>query len=206
MINNYILGLFATDGNLQEYKWKTKDKTSYTEKLEMKDLDIIEKISNYFKHKVISRTRTINNKEHTFYSVKINTKETNNYATYLKNNKENLYEYFVNLTAKEQNQFVLGAFDGDGGICESKSHGYKTVQCYFSANTKDGLEKIYEHWFNKNNIKYSKYYDKRGKGAYFFNITKKEEIKKMANLFYPSKIYLERKYKKFVDLGMYIKR
>lgn len=199
MINNYILGLFATDGSLRKYKWKNQNKISYSEVLEMKDVDIIESVAEYFDTNVRKRTRMINNKTHTFYKTEISTKKINDYADYLKDNKKELYKYFISLKNKEQNELIRGMFDGDGGICKRGSNG---CRCYFCANTKDGLYNIYEYWFEKNNIKYSKYYDKRGKGAYNYNIGNQKEIKKFANLIYDnSKIKLKRKHKIFVDNG-----
>lgn len=193
MINNYILGLFATDGSLHKYKFKSKNKISYSITLEMKDLDIIEKVANYFNLFVKSRERTIKNKKHIFYKVELGVESAKLYAPQLKNNKELLFDYFIKLSRDEQNNFIRGAFDGDGGICKKKPQGYR---CYICANTKDNLDKIYEYWFNQNKIIYSKYYDKRGKGAYNYNIGKQSEIKKVAKLIYDKKdLYLERKFK-----------
>lgn len=199
MINNYLLGLFATDGSLQKYKFKSIEKISYSEVLEMKDIDIIEQVAQYFELLVKSRTRTINNKEHTFYKVELGVSNTKPYSKYLCNNKENLFEYFKLLSQEQQNQFIRGAFDGDGGVCVRKPKG---LRVYFCANTKDGLNKIYEYWFKKNNIKYSVYFDKRGKGAYNYNIGKQSEIRKFAQLIYSQcDIKLNRKYNIFKENG-----
>lgn len=201
MINNYMLGLFATDGSLQKYTWKSKEKITYSETLEMKDLDIIEQVADYFETTVNSRTRIINNKAHTFYKVEINSSKISPYVEYLKNNKENLYQYFVKLNKEQQNHFIRGAFDGDGGVCKTSSG--KGIRCYFCANSKDNLDKIYEYWFSINNIKYSKYYDKRGAGAYNYNIGNQKEIEKFADLIYKNAKYkLNRKYKIFLENGL----
>lgn len=198
MINNYMLGLFATDGSLKEYEWKSQNKKTYTERLEMKDVDIIEQVAQYFDTSVKKRTRTVNNKTYVFYIVEISSKKITNYAEYLKNNKENLYDYFIKLKNEEQNKLIRGAFDGDGGVCKQG----KGIRCYFCANSKDNLDKIYEYWFNKNNIVYSKYHDKRGAGAYNYNIGSQKEIAKFVNLIYENKEYkLKRKYEIFENEG-----
>jgi len=198
MINNYFLGLFATDGSLREYKWKSEDKTTYNVYLEMKDVDIIEAVADYYDIDVRSRTRTINNKVHTFYKVELGKNNSSMYSKYLKDNKQKLYEYFITLSNQEQNQFMRGAFDGDGGVCKKN----KGLRCYYCANSKDGLDKIYEYWFNKNEITYSKYYDKRGSGAYNYNIGNQKEIQKFVDLIYlNSEIKLKRKYNIFKENG-----
>lgn len=198
MINNYMLGLFATDGSLREYVWKSKNKKTYSETLEMKDLDIIEQVADYFETTVGHRSRTINGKIHDFYKVDICGSKASNYTKYLKNNKENLYNYFIKISKKEQNAFMRGAFDGDGGVCKKG----KGLRCYICANSKDGLDKIYEYWFENNNIKYSKYHDQRGSGAYNYNIGNQNEIKKLVSLMYEnSKYKLNRKYNIFKENG-----
>ena len=197
-MNNYMLGLFATDGSLREYVWKSKNKTTYQEVLEMKDVDIIEQVADYFETTVKSRTRTINNKVHTFYKVEISGEEAERYGKYLKNNKKDLYDYFATLSDKEQCQFMRGAFDGDGGVCKKG----KGLRCYFCANSKDNLDKVYEYWFEKNNISYSKYHDKRGSGAYNYNIGNQQEIDKFSKLIYKNAKYkLKRKYDIFKENG-----
>lgn len=193
-----MLGLFATDGSLREYIWKTKDRRTYYEVLEMKDSDIIEQVADFFGTTVKSRTRVINNKTHTFYKVEITSKSIEEYAKYLENSKEKLFDYFTNLSKEEQNEFIRGAFDGDGGVCKKG----KGVRCYFCANSKDALDKVYEYWFNANNIAFSKYHDKRGAGAYNYNIGNQKEIKKFVDLIYINAEYkLTRKYNIFKQNG-----
>ena len=193
-----MLGLFATDGSLQEYIWKTKDRRTYYEVLEMKDSDIIEQVADFFGTTVKSRTRVINNKTHTFYKVEITSKSIEEYAKYLENSKERLFDYFANLSKEEQNEFIRGTFDGDGGVCKKG----KGLRCYFCANSKDNLDKVYEYWFNENNIAFSKYHDKRGAGAYNYNIGNQKEIKKFVDLIYINTEYkLARKYNIFKQNG-----
>ncbi len=193
-----MLGLFATDGSLQEYIWKTKDRRTYYEVLEMKDSDIIEQVADFFGTTVKSRTRVINNKTHTFYKVEITSKSIEEYAKYLENSKEKLFDYFANLSKEEQNEFIRGTFDGDGGVCKKG----KGLRCYFCANSKDNLDKVYEYWFNENNIAFSKYHDKRGAGAYNYNIGNQKEIKKFVDLIYINTEYkLARKYNIFKQNG-----
>ena len=194
MINNYCLGLFATDGSLQTYLWKNEDKTTHTITLEMKDQQIIEDIAKLFNTGIKYRSRIIADKKRDFYSVFI---RSNLYGDLLVN-KPKLFEYFKTLNNQEQNNFIRGCFDGDGGICNKKPKGYR---CYFCANSKDGLDKIYEYWFEKNNIFYSKYIDKRGAMAYNYNVGKQSEVRKMCELLYEDcDIKLLRKYEKYKEM------
>lgn len=194
MINNYCLGLFATDGSLQKYFWKSENKITYTICLEMKDRQIIEDLAKYFNVSVFQRTRIINKKERTFFKLYVS---NNNYGKLL-SDKNNLFDYFKSLQDKEQNDFIRGCFDGDGGICTKKPRGYR---CYFCANSKDNLDKIYEYWLGKNNIIYSKYIDKRGSTAYNYNIGKQSEVKKMCDLMYENNsLKLLRKYEVYKQM------
>lgn len=188
MINNYCLGLFATDGSLQKYIWKSEDKQSYTITLEMSDQQIIEDVAKHFDENVFYRKRVIANKEREFYKVCV---KNNKYGCLLAD-KTTLLDYFKQLSVSEQNHFIRGCFDGDGGICTKKPNGYRTYLC---ANSKDGLDKIYEYWLSTNDIIYSKYVDKRGSGAYNYNIGKQSEVIKMCELMYnDSDLKLLRKY------------
>ena len=195
---DYLLGLFATDGSLQKYEWKSKDKTTYSVCLEMKDLDIIEKVANHFDTTVRSRVRRINNKEHKFYSCLLNCGKVDSYAKFLED-KPKIINYFKKATQEQQNNFMRGAFDGDGGICKKKPKG---LRVYICANSKDGLEKVYEHWFETNEIVYSKYFDKRGAGAYNYNVGNQQKIKKLCELIYANdKMSLDRKKEIFLKNG-----
>lgn len=198
-MNNYLMGLFATDGSTRQYEWKTSNKISYTITLEMKEKELIEEIA--IQHNLIprSRKRIIANKERKFFSFEFGVKESEEYGKYLIDNKKELFNYFITLSNEEQNKMIRGMFDGDGGVCKKTQKG---IRCYFCANEKDKLSNIYEYWFNKNNIVYSKYYDKRGSGAYNYNIGKQSEVNKLFNLIYNDNDFkLERKYNIFKENG-----
>lgn len=197
----YLLGLFATDGSLRKYQWKNINKTSYSVCLEIKDSELIEKIALIFKINIRHRERTINNKKHDFYAIELGTDLSKKYVKHLKD-KPNMINDFKKMSDKNQNNFMRGAFDGDGGVCYKKN---QKLRAYLCANSKDGLDKIYEYWFNINNIVYSKYFDKRGAGAYNYNVGKQSEVQKMAKLMYSSKnIYLKRKHDIFLNNGFLV--
>lgn len=188
MINNYILGLFATDGCLQTHILKNGTNAYYVQ-IEMKDKQIIEELGNFFNKEIKHRERIVNGKEREFYSMFMRNDE---YGALLKNKKQLIY-YFKNLPKIEQRNFIRGCFDGDGGICKQKD--CNRYRAYFCANSKDGLDKIYEDFFNTENIRFSKYYDARGTGAYNYNIGKQTEVKKFLYIIYHnSNMKLQRKY------------
>lgn len=188
MINNYILGLFATDGCLQIHTSKSGTNAYYV-RIEMKDKQIIEELGVFFDKEIKHRERIIKGKEREFYSIFIRNDE---YGVLLKD-KRQLIHYFKNLSKIEQSNFIRGCFDGDGGICRRKEcNGYRAYLC---ANSKDGLDKIYEEFFSLENIRFSKYYDARGAGVYNYNIGKQIEVKKFLDIIYQdSNMKLQRKY------------
>lgn len=199
MIDNYLLGLFATDGSLREKYYQKTKKIYYSIVLEMKDDDIIKQVTERLNLQMKFRKRIINNKKRIFYKVYIGQEIATKYSLYLKNHKEKIFNYFKKLNDEEQNKFMRGAFDGDGGVCKYKNGGLRSYLC---ANSIDNLDKVYEYWFNKNNIKYSKYCDKRGKGAYNYNIGAKKQVELFASLIYQTKdIKLNRKFDIFVQNG-----
>lgn len=190
MINNYILGLFATDGNVRIYTSLSGKKT-YSISLEMKDEQIIKEIGIFFNKTISHRKRIINNKERHFYCVRINNE---NYGKLLEN-KQNFIHYFNHLSTKEQRNFIRGCYDGDGGICRCDKNDDRRYRVYFCANTKDGMDKIYEKFFENEKLVFSKYYDHRGSGAYCYNNAKQISVRRFLDIIYENAdMKLQRKY------------
>lgn len=127
MINNYILGLFATDGCLQTHILKDGTNAYYVQ-IEMKDKQIIEELGNFFNKEIKHRERIVNGKEREFYSMFMRNDE---YGALLKNKKQLIY-YFKNLPKIEQRNFIRGCFDGDEGIRKQKD--CNRYRAYFCAN------------------------------------------------------------------------
>lgn len=184
----------ATDGSMCVDK-----RGYYKEVIEIKDEQLIKDIATFLNVKYHSRTRVIANKERVLYSVSIPRYVWELNKDCFRKGRVGILDVYKN---SNKNDFIRGMFDGDGTVCEmSNSNKLLRIGISINAKQKEMLE-IFESFCEDNNIKISIYFDKRGNGAYFISINKKEDVLKFFNLIYSNcGIYLKRKYKVFTEHG-----
>lgn len=194
---DYLMGLLAADG------WQRKTVTKNGElhiamSIELKDRDILEKLSKEIGCKLNIRMRNGTN----MYYINIPYSFILEKGQYFSKTRENLYNYYS--SCKNKNSFIRGLFDGDGGICKRITRGYEYWSIYFVVNsTQNDIKLILDDWIKKNNFTFSVYKDTRGIICYNYNLSKDSEIKRFYYLLYHEKpyLYLERKYQKFLENG-----
>lgn len=196
---DYIMGLLAADGSQKRYITKSGD-LHISMAIELKDKDILDKISQITNSKVNKRTRN----NYTHYYMTISYKFLEDKGRYFDKNRTGIYTYYQNCTNKLN--FIRGLFDGDGGICKrnrSKDNlPYWSI--YFVVNSQQKeIKQIIDDFSREYNFNFSIYFDKRGISCYNYNISNQKEIKRFYELLYKNKpkLYLERKYQKFLELG-----
>ena len=196
---DYIMGLLTADGSQKRYITKSGD-LHISMVIELKDKDILDKISQITNSKVNKRTRN----NYTHYYMTISYKFLKDKGRYFDKNRTGIYTYYQNCTNKLN--FIRGLFDGDGGICKrnrSKDNlPYWSI--YFVVNSQQKeIKQIIDDFSREYNFNFSIYFDKRGIGCYNYNISNQKEIKRFYELLYKNKpeLYLERKYQKFLELG-----
>lgn len=197
-MKDYLMGLMAADGWIRGHTTK-EGKTRLYPGIEIKDKEILEKIASEFDGKISSRTRgkTI------LYCLYIPTDFLPE-ANLLNTERKGILDFFQKLNEKEQANFIRGFFDGDGGVCIRYTKQYPYISVYFTIGSKKSeLKKLLDYWLGKNNFNFSVYYDKRGAGAYNYNLSKKSEVERFYKIIYNNnpKFYLLRKYLIFVSYG-----
>lgn len=184
----YWIGYICADGNIQY----SKERRNYKVSLFSKEEEPIQKFKEYFGD-IIS----------------IHRRPTGIIEAYI--SSKALCEYFINTLnitpAKSQtinpnidftNHFIRGYFDGDGSI-RNDSPNQKRYECNITCGNKEFLDKI-QKILNEYNI-YSTMYKHTDCEAYKIRIDRKEDSKKFYNFLYKDcKIYLSRKYNRFVAL------
>ena len=184
----------ATDGSMSVDK-----RGYYREIIEVKDEQLIKDIATFLKVSYHHRCRVTANKERHLYSVSIPKYVWEDVKECFRKGRVGIFEVYKN---SDKNAFIRGMFDGDGTVCEmSNSNKLLRIGISINAQQNEMLE-IFKSFCQDNNIKTSLYFDKRGNGAYFISINKKEDILKFFNLIYSNcGIYLKRKYEVFVEHG-----
>ena len=197
---DYLMGLLTADGFQKRYTTK-KGELHIAMTIELKDKDILDKISNIVGNKVNKRIRE---NKYTMYYMTIPYKFLGDLGKYFNKNRTGIYNYYKQCDCKID--FIRGLFDGDGGICERKrsKDGISYWSIYFVVNSQQKeIKKILDDFSQEYHFKFSIYFDVRGIGCYNYSISKQDEIKRFYQLIYANKpiLYLERKYQKFLEVG-----
>lgn len=197
---DYIMGLLTADGYQKRYTTKSGD-LHISMTIELKDKDILDKISKITNSNVNQRIRS---NKYTLYYMTISYKFLENKGKYFNKKREGIYNYYKQ--CKNKIDFIRGLFDGDGGICKRtrSKDGLPYWSIYFVVNSQqEEIKQVLDDFAQEYNFKFSFYFDKRGIGCYNYNISKQKEIKRFYKLLYGNKpeLYLERKYQKFLELG-----
>lgn len=196
---DYIMGLLTADGSQKRYTTKSGE-IHISMAIELKDADILEKISKITNSIVHKRIRG----PYTQYYITISYKFLGDKGKYFDKNRTGIYNYYKKCENKLD--FIRGLFDGDGGICQrSRSKdGLPYWSIYFVVNSKqEEIKQILDDFSQEYNFNFSIYFDKRGVGCYNYNISKKDEIERFYKLLYKNQpeLYLERKYQMFLESG-----
>lgn len=191
---SYLMGLVGTDG----YAVKYKDRITHVE-IECTEQELLQKISQDYNIDLKYRNRIIKDKLRHFWRVNLKNIIPLEYLTMFDKHRSNLDTYYKTLKNNDINDFILGIWDGDGSICK-RATGVISANIIINSETKSIIN-IIEDFLIKNDIKFSKYFDKRGVGCYNYQIYK-ECREKFFNLLYSNKdLYcIERKKKMAMEL------
>ena len=200
MNDEYLMGLLAADGSQKRYTTKSGE-VHISMTLELKDREILSKITSFTGNEVHSRVR---NNKYTLYYITIPYKYLGDKGKYFDKKRTGIFDYYQKCSNKLD--FIRGLFDGDGGICKrQRSKDQKDYwSIYFVVNsTQQEIKDILDDFSKEFNFNFSIYYDKRGIGCYNYNISKKSEIERFYKMLYKNKpnLYLERKYLEFLNSG-----
>lgn len=196
----YFLGLIATDGSVASCVKTNNKYYGYRCILQLheKDKELIYQIKKIFggtirrykKYKAIRWATYTKNFVQYLYSIGF------------KDNKSldlNVNGFFNNLSFKEQINFIMGCFDGDGCISISKER--RDAQFFICSASKHFATMIYQ-FFIKNGFNVRLVKTNYGKNPFYKVITNsKYEIIKIMNLMYENcELYMKRKFKKYREI------
>lgn len=165
----YLMGLIATDGYLIKYK----DKILHAE-IESTEKDLLTSISKEYNIDLHYRNRVIKDKVRHFWRLIFRDIIPKEYLPMFNKTREGLFEYYKNLNCEDKNDFMLGIWDGDGSVCKGKNNIIR-ITLVVNSQTKSIIDIVEDFTFN-NNIKISKYFDKRGVGCYNYSIYSKYRV------------------------------
>ena len=165
----YLMGLVATDGYLIRYK----DKIKHAE-IECTEEELLKSIADEYNIQLHYRSRVIKDKVRHFWRVILKDIIPNEYLPMFDKYRTGLFEYYKTLNSEDKNDFILGIWDGDGSICKGKDDNIR-ITLVINSQTKSLID-IIEDFTNNNNIKISKYFDKRGIGCYNYSIFKNSRL------------------------------
>lgn len=187
----YFLGLLFADG----YVAKTPYGVNVGIALQLQDKYILE----YLKKKLNISNKISDYKNSSKLSVTCQHMYDKLISLGIKENKSHLDYKIPNIDKKFINSFILGYFNGDGCIT-IKATGYSVVS--ICCNSKVFLEDIQQYLKNIGIITRTIVTEKRTNNDLFvLYLSKRENQLKFMNLIYKnSKIFLHRKYRKFLQI------
>lgn len=181
------MGLLGADGYLIKYK----DNIKYAE-IESTEEKLLTIISKEYNIELRYRNRNIKNKLRHFWRVRFKGIIPENILPIFNKDREGLFEYYKSLNDFDKYDFILGLWDGDGSICKGKN-GIIRITIVVNSKT-PSIINIIEDFFTEKDIKFSKYFDKRGVGCYNYQIFSKDRVSFLRLLYNNTELYsIERK-------------
>lgn len=190
----YFLGLLHADGYLQKRRKGNYEEITISVSLQEKDKELLEKFCSCIGLPQ-DRVRIFESKrsnEQNRAVVSISQKHFTKDLVDLKNEK-----IFDKVPKELAHHFIRGFFDGDGSIYVRRN----SKKIFYWAISFACFGPITDYLLKNLPVEVRAYKDKRSEGLFDINTNKKEKLVSLFNFMYKdSTVYLERKYKKCLEM------